>query len=106
MPVSSIARVALATSGVTELAWLTCVWIASETPRERASDATRSMPSTTSSCSQCCGSPISALVASRMSRMFSISSSRVRKSSSRGHGMLATSPPETTTSRTDGVRRR
>ena len=60
------------------------------------------MPSTTSGCSQCCGSPISALVASRMSRMFSISSSSVRKASRRGHGMLATSPPETTTSRTAG----
>ena len=49
---------------------------------------------------------MSALVASRMSRMFSISSSRVTKSSSRGHGMFATSPPETTTSRTYGWRRR
>ena len=37
------------------------------------------MPSTTSCCSQCCGSPISALVASRMSRMFSISSSSVEE---------------------------
>ena len=66
------------------------------------SSPTRVIPSTTSGCSQCCGSPISALVASRMSRMFSISSRSVRKASSRGQGMLATSPPETTTSRTDG----
>ena len=106
MPVSSIARVASATIGVTEFAWLVCVWIAIDTPRWRASDATRSMPARTSSCSQCCGRPISALVASRMSRMFSTSSTDVRNASSRGHGMFATSPPETTTSRTDGVRRR
>ena len=74
MPVSSIARVALATIGVTELAWLTWVWIAIEAPRERALVASRSMPARTSSCSQCWGRPISALVASRMSRMFSTSS--------------------------------
>ena len=80
--------------------------IETATPRARALVATRSMPARTSSCSQCCGSPIRALVASRMSRMFSISSSSVRKDSRRGHDMFATSPPETTTSRTDGVRRR
>ncbi len=102
MPVSSIARVAFATNGVTELAWLTWVWIATETPRCRAMVPIRVIPSTTSGWSQCCGRPISALVASRMSRMFSTSSRSVRKDSSRGHGMLATSPPETTTSRTPG----
>ncbi len=106
MPASSIARVASATSGVTELAWLTWVWIATETPRARDRAPIRCTPSTTSGCSQCCGRAISALVASRMSRMFSISSSWVRNASRRGHGMFATSPPETTTSRTDGVRRR
>ncbi len=106
MPVSSIVRVASATSGVTELAWLTWVWIATETPRSREVLPMRVIPSTTSGCSQCCGMPISALVASRMSRMFSISRSSVRNASRRGHGMFATSPPETTTSRTPGVRRR
>ena len=85
---------------------MACVCIAIDTPRARATVATRVIPARTSSCSQCCGSPISALVASRMSRMFSISSTGIRNDSSRGHGMFATSPPETTTSRTDGVRRR
>jgi hypothetical protein len=50
--------------------------------------------------------PISALVASRMSLMLPISISLLTKSSSRGQGRLATSPPETTTSRTPGVARR
>jgi hypothetical protein len=85
---------------------LVWVWIAIDTPRERATPATRSIPLRTSSCSQCCGRPISALVASRMSRMFSTSITDIKKASSRGHGMFATSPPETTTSRTDGLRRR
>ena len=53
--------------------------MASETPRERAVRATRPTPSTTSGCSQCWGRPASALVASRMSRMLSISSSRVEE---------------------------
>jgi hypothetical protein len=104
--VSSIARVASRTSGVTELAWLTWVWMATETPRSRDRVPIRVIPSTTSGWSQCCGSAISALVASRMSRTFSISSSEVKNASRRGHGMFATSPPETTTSRTPGVRRR
>ena len=97
---------ASATIGVTEAAWLAWVCIASETPRERAMAATRPTPSTTSGWSQCCGRPISALVARRMSRMLSTSMTDMRNASRRGHGMLATSPPETTTSRTDGVRRR
>ena len=45
-PASNIAPAAFATSGVTELAWLTWVWIAIATPRERAIVQTRSMPST------------------------------------------------------------
>src|SRR5680860_77087 len=80
--------------------------MAMETPRERAVLATLSIPARISPWSQCCGRPINALVASRMSRMLSISISLVRKSSSRGHGMFATSPPETTTSRTVGWLRR
>ena len=105
-PASSIAFDALATSGVTDAAWLTWVCMASETPRSRATRETRSTPARTSSDSQCCGIPISAFVASRMSRMFSISSSRATNASRFFHGMFATSPPETTTSRTPGVRRR
>ena len=73
-------------------------------PRPRAVRASRAMPSRTSAVSQCCGIPISALVASRMSRMESTSISRETNDSSRGNGMFATSPPETTTSRTPGVR--
>ena len=38
--------------------------------------------------------------------MFSISSTEVSQASRRAHGMLATSPPDTTTSRTCGVLRR
>ena len=76
------------------------------TPRERAVVASRAMPARTSSDSQCCGSPISALLASLMSLIESISSSAATNDSSRGQGRLATSPPETTTSRTPGVRRR
>src|SRR5664280_2045148 len=95
-----------ATAGVTDWALLTWVWIARVTPRARALVATRPTPSTTSAASQCCGRPISALVARRMSRMFSMSSSRSRKDSRFFHGMLATSPPETTTSRTTGFARR
>ena len=105
-PASSIERLALATSGVTELAWLTCVWMATWTPRRRATVAMRPTPSMTSSASQCCGSPMSALVARRMSRIDSISSSRCTNASSTFHGRFATSPPETTTSRTVGVARR
>src|SRR5215475_4247897 len=70
-----VARAARATSGVTDWAALTWVWIAMLTPRCRAIAPSRSMPALTSSLSQCCGSPISALVASRMSRMLSTSSS-------------------------------
>jgi len=103
MPVSSIARAAFATSGVTDWAAFTCVWIAMLTPRSRAVVPSRVMPARTSSLSQNCGSPISALLASRMSRMLSISSRAATNASSRGHGRLATSPPETTTSRTPGV---
>ena len=58
------------------------------------------MPARMSSANQCCGIPMSALVASRMSRMLSISMSADTKASSRGNGRFATSPPETTTSRT------
>ena len=58
------------------------------------------------SVSQYCGRPISALVASRMSRMLSTSIRLAMNASSRGQGRLATSPPETTTSRTPGVARR
>ena len=105
-PASSIALVASATSGVTDAALLTWVWIARCTPRARATVDSRSMPARTSSCSQCCGRPISALVASRMSRMFSMSSSRATNASRFLNGMFATSPPETTTSRTPGERRR
>jgi len=105
-PASSIAIVASATSGVTDWAALTWVWIARFTPRRRAVRATRPTPSTTSGCSQCCGRPIRALVASRMSRMLSISSSRSMNDSRFFHGMFATSPPETTTSRTSGELRR
>ena len=101
-----MARAASATSGVSEPTALTWVWIASATPRLRAVPATRVMPSTTGADSQCWGRPMSALVASRMSRMLGISSTAVRNCSRRGQGMLATSPPETTTSRTVGVRRR
>ncbi len=64
------------------------------------------MPARTSSDDQYCGSPMSALVASRISRMLSTCSTRSTKSSRRFHGMFATSPPETTTSRTPGERRR
>lgn len=105
-PASNIALVASATSGVTDWAAFTWVCMATITPRCRAIVATRSTPLRTSSDSQCCGIPISALVASRMSRMFSISSRLVRNASSRGQGMFATSPPDTTTSRTPGLRRR
>src|SRR5439155_3062624 len=49
---------------------------------------------------------INALVASLMSRMASMSMSAETNFSSRLAGMLATSPPETTTSRTEGVLRR
>ena len=97
---------ARATSGVTDWAAFTWVWMAMLTPRERAVPASRAMPARTSSDSQCCGSPISALLASRMSLIESISSSEDTNPSSRGHGRLATSPPDTTTSRTPGVRRR
>ena len=103
-PASNIAAVASATSGVTCWAALTWVWMASETPRARAVRASRSIPARTSSDSQCCGRPISALEASRMSRTLSTSNSRDTNDSSRGQGRLATSPPETTTSRTPGVR--
>ena len=106
MPVSSMAWAARATSGVTDWAAFTWVWIAMLTPRSCALAASRSMPARTSSASQCCGSPISALVASRMSRMLPMSSSAPTNASSRGQGRLATSPPETTTSRTPGVARR
>ena len=64
------------------------------------------MPARTSSDSQYWGRPISALLASLMSLIESISSSADTNDSSRGQGRLATSPPETTTSRTPGVRRR
>ncbi len=74
-PASNIARTASATIGVIDAALLTWVWIASETPRERAFAATRPMPSTTSGDSQCWGRAIRAFVASRMSRMLSMSSS-------------------------------
>ena len=103
MPVSSMACAARATSGVTDWAAFTWVWMAMLTPRSRAWAPSRSIPARTSSPSQCWGIPISALVASRMSRMFSTSSRSVTNASSRGHGRLATSPPETTTSRTPGV---
>ncbi len=45
-------------------------------------------------------------VASRMSRTFSMSSSPITNVSNRLIGTLAMSPPDTTTSRTLGVRRR
>ena len=105
-PASSMAAAARATSGVTDWAAFTWVWMAMLTPRERAVPASRAMPARTSSDSQCWGRPISALLASRMSRTESISSSAATNDSSRGQGRLATSPPETTTSRTPGVRRR
>ena len=76
------------------------------TPRARAVPASRAMPARTSSDSQCCGRPMRALLASLMSRIESICSSADTKPSRRGQGRLATSPPETTTSRTPGVRRR
>ena len=60
----------------------------------------------TSSCRKCCGMPMRPLVAMRMSRMFSMSSSYITNSSSRLTGTFAMSPPETTTSRTCGVLRR
>ncbi len=101
-PASCISRVAWATEGVTDWALLMCVWTASPTPRQAAVQETRPRPSTTSGADQCWGRPMSALVASRMSRMLSISSRRMRKDSRFFHGMLATSPPETTTSRTCG----
>ena len=97
---------ASATSGVTDWAAFTWVWIARLTPRLRAVRATRATPSTTSGWSQCCGRPIRAFVANRMSRMFSIRSSRSMNDSRLRHGMFATSPPETTTSRTSGEVRR
>ena len=49
---------------------------------------------------------LEAFVASRMSRMFSMSRSWSMNASRFFHGMLATSPPETTTSRTTGEVRR
>jgi len=76
------------------------------TPRERAVVASRAMPARTSPDSQCCGSPFSALLASLISLTESISSRAATNDSSRGQGRLATSPPETTTSRTPDVRRR
>jgi hypothetical protein len=71
-PASSMARVACATSGVTDWAAFTWVWMAMLTPRERAVAASRAMPARTSSDSQCCGSPIRALLASLMSLIESI----------------------------------
>ena len=106
MPVSSMALAAFATIGVTDWAEFACVWMARLTSRWRASSASRSMPARTSSVSQNCGRPISALVASRMSRTLGMPSSSVTKDSSRGQGRFATSPPETTTSRTPGEWRR
>ena len=49
-PTSSAVWAASATSGVTEWAWLTWVWMARLTPRRAAVRATRSRPSTTSGC--------------------------------------------------------
>ena len=98
-----MAVAARATSGVTDCAAFTWVWMAMLTPRERAVPASRAMPARTSPDSQCCGRPMSALLASRMSRTLSISSRAATNASSRGQGRLATSPPDTTTSRTPGV---
>ena len=74
-PMSRSDLTARATSGVTCCAQLTCVWTARSTPRSLALAARRSRPSRTSSCRKCCGMPIRPLVARRMSRMFSMSSS-------------------------------
>ena len=99
-PASSSARAAAATSGVTDCTWLMWVCSARLTPRAAATCATRLTPSTTFACSQCCGSAASAFVAKRISRMVSISSNCMTNDSSRGQGTFATSPPDTTTSRT------
>ena len=55
-PTSSAVRAALATSGVTELAWLTWVWMARLTPcaRARVGDPAQALDDV--GCSQCCGS--------------------------------------------------
>src|SRR6266511_2406027 len=105
-PISSSLRTALPTSGVSWLAWLTWVCTARSTSRRAAFAARSSRPRRTSSCRKCWGMPIRPLVARRMSRMLSMSMSCDTKSLSTRIGRLAISPPDTTTSRTEGVRRR
>ena len=89
-----------------ELAWFTWVWIARSTPCSIALRAILSSPASTSSCRKCWGRPMRPFVASLMSLMFSISMIAPTNSSRWAMGRLATSPPETTTSRTLGVARR
>jgi hypothetical protein len=76
------------------------------TPRAFAREAIRSAASFTSSWRKCCGIPMRPFVASRMSRTFSMSRRAITKASRRLIGTLAMSPPDTTTSRTLGVRLR
>ena len=96
-----------ATSGVTELAWLTWVWIAMDTPRDRAiarhalHALRRRRPAASAG-----GDPSAPWWRAGCRGCSRSRAGRSANASRRGHGMLATSPPETTTSRTCGVRRR